>query len=114
MTTLQVNGSNDLFLQNGRSIGVLNDADACAQDINLACLMRLKENPHSQTEGVDYFGSIFAQQEDYGAARRSIVTQILSVPDTISIDTLDITIDGDVFNFEAKVVTTFGLLTVSN
>ena len=112
--TLQVDGNNDLFLPNGRSIGVLRDIDAVAQDVRLACLMRLKENPYSQMEGVDYLGSIFASQQDYGAARRSLIKAISSVPDVISVDTLDITIDGDIFNYEAKIVTTFGPLTVSN
>jgi len=113
ISTLQVDENNDLFLPNGRSINVLSGADACVQDMRQACLMRLKENPYSQTDGVDFLGVIFAAQRDYGAARRSLSIAILSVPDTISIDSLDITIDGDIFNYEAKVVTIYGLLLVS-
>jgi hypothetical protein len=113
-TTLQTNELNDLFLPDGRNLVLISGEDACVQNIQQAVLMRLTEDIYDQNKGVDYLGAIFSPQVDYDAARKSISSAILGCPDVISIDSLIITIDGDVFNYVAQIITIYGPLPVSN
>jgi hypothetical protein len=111
--TIQANSVNDLYLPDGRNLFLLSGIDACAQNVQQACLMRLGEDIYNISTGVDYFGTIFTPQQNYAAARKSIIDTILSVGDVISVDNLTIAITGNTFNFVAEIITTFGPTTVS-
>lgn len=112
--TLACNGNNDLYLVDGRNLGWLTGAEACAQNLTQKASMRLGENQYNTTDGVDYFGTIFTPQPNYDAARQSLATNLLRCPDTLSIESLAITIDGDVFEYEAYVHTIYGPVTVND
>jgi hypothetical protein len=111
--TIQTNGVNDIYLPDGRNLIMLSGLPACVQNVQQACLMRLAEDVYNQSTGVDYFGTIFTPQQNYSAARQSIINAILSVGDVISIDSLTIATIGNTFNFVANIRTTFGPATVS-
>src|SRR5579864_7544318 len=111
--TIQTNSVNDLYLPDGRNLFLLSGIDACVQNVQQACLMRLGEDVYNTSTGVDYFGTIFTPQQNYAAARKSIIDTILSVGDVISVDSLTIAIEGNTFNFVAAIITTFGPTTVS-
>ena len=113
-STLQCNANNDLYLVDGRNLGLLTGVKAVAQDVRLATLMRSGENQFNIDEGVKYFETIFTPQKDYDAARQSIIDNIEASPDVLSVDQLNITIQGDEFDFEAQVNTAYGRLPVSN
>lgn len=113
-STLQTNENNDLFCPDGRNLVLLSGAPACAQDIRHKTLMRTGEDIYDVNNGVDYFGTVFAPQQDYDGARKSLSDAILSSPDTISIEQLDISIDGNTFNYEAQILTIYGPLPVSS
>lgn len=106
--TLQCNENNDLYLPDGRNLVMLSGAAACAQNLTQKALMRLGENQYNVNDGVDYFGTIFTPQADYDAARKSLSTNLLECPDTVMIESLTITIDGDSFNYEADIHTVYG------
>jgi hypothetical protein len=112
--TLQCNENNDLFLVDGRNLAFISGAPACAQNITQKVLMRLGENQYNTGDGVDYFGTIFTPQPDYDAARQSLSTNILECPDVLSIKSLDITIDGENFDYEADVHTIYGPVSVGS
>lgn len=113
-STLQVNANEDLFLPDGRNLVILSGVDACVQNVRQATKMRLGENTFNVNEGVDYFGTIFSPQPDYDAARKSISQAILSSPDVISIESLDISISGNTFSYVAQIMTIYGLQTVNS
>lgn len=111
--TLQCNANNDLYLPDGRNLVLISGAQACSQNLQQRTLERLGENQYNTNEGVDYFGTIFTPQPDYDAARQSLSENLLACPDTLQINTLSITIDGDKFDFEADVHTIYGSTTVN-
>jgi hypothetical protein len=114
ITTLQVDENNDLFLPDGRNLGVLTGVDALAQDLKLAGLMRTGEDIYDTTNGVDYLGTIFTPQVNYDLARASISNAILKKPDVLSIKSLVLTIGDNVFSYTADVSTIYGNLTTGN
>ena len=113
-STLQIDENNDLYLPDGRNLVVISGKDACSQDIRSKTLMRITEDIYNVLNGVDYFGTIFTPQQDYGAARKSLSDAILSCPDVVNVDELQITISGNIFNYVANIMTAYGPLTVSN
>lgn len=112
--TIECDQHNDLFLPDGRNLIMVTGVAACAQNIEQRVLMRLGENQFNMEDGVDYFGAIFTPLPNYDAARRSISTNILACPDVLSIESLTITIDGDVFSYIAEVHTIYGPVTVGS
>ena len=113
-STIQTNELNDIFLPDGKNISILRNDKALTQTIRHAGLMRKGEDIFDVDNGVDYFGTIFTPVVDYDAARQSIAAAILKKPDVINIESLDVTIDGDEFQYEAKVLTTYGVVKVSS
>jgi hypothetical protein len=111
-STLQTDLNEDLYLVDGRNLAVLTGKDALVQSIRQATRMRTTENVFNVNEGVDFFGTIFSSPPDYDAARKSIADAILSVPDTISIEQLTITIGNNAFSYSANVQTIYGLVPV--
>jgi hypothetical protein len=111
--TIQANENNDIYLPDGRNLSMLSGMDACVQNVRLACLMRLGEDVYNQVMGVDYFGTIFTPQQNYAAARKSLIDTILTVGDVLGVDSLTITAEGNTFNFVASIRTTFGQTNVS-
>jgi hypothetical protein len=114
-TTLQENEVGDLFLVDGRNLGILSGAAACAQNIRDATQMRLGENQYNINEGVDYFGTVFTPQPDYTDFRDSLSQAILSCPDVLSIESLEVgpaASDPSILLFLAQVMTTYGLVSV--
>lgn len=76
--------------------------------------MRLGEDIYNVNNGVDYFGTVFTPQQNYDAARKSLQTAILAVPDVLSIESLTITVDVNTFNFVAEISTIYGQATVTS
>lgn len=111
-STLQTNAKNDLFLPDGRNLSILTGADACEQDIRHKTLMRTTEDIYNVANGVDWLGTVFTPQQNYGAARQSLANAIMSCPDVVSINSLTLTIDQNDFNFVAEIMTIYGPLTV--
>lgn len=110
--TIWCDGNNDMYLPNGRDISMAFNAMACAQNLKQRSLMRLGENQYNVAEGIDYFGAIFTPQPNYDAARRSISQNLLACPDVISVESLTITIEGDIFNFIAEIRTIYGPINI--
>ena len=108
-TTIQTDANEDLFLPDGRNLSLLSGAAALVQSTRQKCRMRLSEDIYDQSNGVDYFGTIFTPQQDYDAARKSIIDNLMRVPDVISIESLTINVQGESFNYEAQIMTTYGL-----
>lgn len=113
-TTIQCDENNDIALPDGRNVVMITGANACAQNLEQKSLMRLGENQYNTNAGVDYFGTIFTPQPNYDAARQSLSQNLLECPDTLSINTLTITISGDTFEYEADVHTIYGPQTITN
>ncbi|WGN90787.1 hypothetical protein [Burkholderia phage vB_BglM_WTB] len=111
-TTIQTDENNDIFLPDGRNLGLLTGVAAAVQNTTQKCLMRKGEDLYDQTNGVEYLESIFSPQPDFDSARRSILDNILRVPDVTSVESLDITISGNTFNYVAQIVTIYGLQTI--
>jgi hypothetical protein len=112
--TLQVDENNDIAIPDGRNLVLISGSEACAQNLKQKSLMRLGEDQYNTADGVDYMGTIFTPQPDYDAARATISQNLLRCPDTLSIGSLTITIDGANFDYEADVHTIYGPLSVSN
>jgi len=110
--TLQMNDENDLFLPDGRNLVVLNGAPACLQDILSKTRMRLGEDIYNVNNGVDYFGTVFTPQPNDGAARKSLIDNIKASPDVLSVDQLIVSIGKNTFNYEAQIMTVYGLKTL--
>lgn len=111
---MKVNEVNDLAIDEFGNLVMIEDVAAVEQDVRLNTLMRTGENIFDTKAGVDYFRYIFAPQQDYDEARRSLSTAILSSPSVLSIDQLSLTIDGETFSYTALINTVFGQLTVRN
>jgi hypothetical protein len=114
IVTLQVNSDNDLFLPDGRNFGILSGEEALAQNLPLAGKMIPGEDLYDTTNGVDYFNDVFSQQENYDMARSSISNAILKKPDVLSIRSLVLNINENVFSYTAEVSTIYGNLTIGN
>jgi hypothetical protein len=114
ISTLQCNANEDLYLVDGRNLGVLTGVDALLQSVRQRCKMRLGENIHNTKEGVDYFGTIFSSPTNYDAARVSLSNAILSTPDVSSVESLTITVANNQFSYIANIQTVYGPLTVDS
>ena len=112
--TIQTNANNDLYLPDGRNLNLLTGVQAVVQNVRHACLMRLGEDIYNVNNGVDNFGTVFTPQQNYDAARKSLQTAILNVPDVLSIESLTITIDANTFEFVAEISTIYGQATVTS
>ncbi|QOV06240.1 baseplate wedge protein [Burkholderia phage Maja] len=110
--TIQTDENNDIFLPDGQNLSIITDAAATVQSARQKCLMRKTEDIYDQNNGVDYFGTIFTPQSDYDAARKSIIDNLMTVPDVLSVESLEIDIQGENFNFEAQIMTIYGLRTI--
>lgn len=113
-SSIKTNNSNDLYLPDGRNLVMIQDMDACVQDTRSKTLMRSGEDIYDAAAGVDYFQYIFNPQPSYDDARRSLIDAILSGPDIVGIEALEIQIDSGTFFFEATVVTPYGRSRVSS
>jgi len=111
-STLQVDGNNDLYLVDGRNLGVLRDIDAVVQDVRLQTLQRLGENIYNVNDGVDYFGTMFSNQQSYDNARKSLINAIKASPEVRSVESLSITKAGELLTFEAQASTNFGTIAI--
>lgn len=107
ISTLQCNANEDLYLVDGRNLGILTGQDAVVQSVRQRCKMRLGENQFNTQEGVDYFGSIFSPQPNIDAAFVSIQNAILSTPDVLSVESLSINVSGGVFSYTANITTIY-------
>lgn len=105
--TLLTNENNDLFLPDGRNLSIISGVDALSQNIRHAHLMRKGEDLYDQSNGVDYLGTIFNSPKDVDGARQSIANAIMKKEDVQSIETLDISFNGDVMDFTAQIVTIY-------
>jgi hypothetical protein len=112
--TIQADENNDIAIADGRNIAFISGQDACAQNLLEKSLMRLGENQYDTTDGVDYFGTIFTPQPNFDDARQSIMRNLLECPDVISIQSLTITIAGDVFTYVAMINTIYGPVNLDN
>jgi len=122
--TIACNENNDMYLVDGRNLGFLTGAPACAQNILQKTLMVLGENQYNTADGVDYFGTVFTPQPDYDLARESLENNILEAPDVTGISSLTITpttainpnsgLSEAQFTYEADVTTIYDQITVSN
>lgn len=106
--TIEVNANNDIFLPDGRNLNILSGEPAMVQVIRAAHLMRLGEAMYDVTNGVDYMGTVFTSPVDQDGARQSLANAILKKQDVAGIETLTVTIQDGVFDFEAQVVTIYG------
>lgn len=113
-STIKTDVNGDFFVDDSNNLVFLVGVEACAQDTRSNCLMRTGENIFNIREGVGYFEYIFAPQQNYDEARRSLSNAIMASPDVISIEQLTITISGETFVFVARVMTIYGPLTVVN
>lgn len=112
--TIQADDLNDIAIEDGRNIVFISGSDACAQNLLEKSLMRLGENQYDTTDGVDYFGTIFTPTPNFDDARQSIIKNLLECPDVISIASLTITIEYDVFIYVAQINTIYGPLKIEN
>lgn len=110
MTTLTIktNENNDIYLPDGRNISIISGVDALSQNIRAAHLIRLGEDIYDVDNGVDYMGTVFTSPPDLDAARQSIANAILKKTDVNGIESLTVTVTGDVLDFEAEIVTIYG------
>jgi hypothetical protein len=110
--TIQDDDNNDIALADGRNIVLISGAFACSQSLRNKSLMRLGEDQYNIEDGVDYFGTVFTPQPDFDAARASITSNLLEVPDVQSLQSLTINVIGDVFTYTAEVNTIYGSLRI--
>jgi len=113
-TSIKTDENNDILLDLGGNLILVTDLEACTQDVRAQTLMRTGEDIYNVKSGVGYFEYIFTPQQNHDEARRSLVNAILSSPDVTSIDRLNIDIQGDVFNYEARILTLHGPMTVKS
>lgn len=114
LTTLQIDGNNDLYCPDGQNLFLLQDEDALKQEVRTAGLMRLGEDIFNTLSGVDYFGTIFAAHKDLDGFRVSLVSAITQFKDVISINQLTITNSNNQVVWVADILTVYGSTTVTN
>lgn len=113
--TIETNENNDLFLPDGRNLSIIEGASALSQNIRHAHLMRKGEDLYDVNNGVDYFGTVFSSPKNLDAARQSLSNAILKKNDVRGIELLDISLNGEVLDFTAQIITIYGeTLTVGN
>lgn len=108
ISTLAINEWGDLYLADGSNLVLLSGDVACAQDVGQATKMVRGENPFSTNDGVDYFGVVFSPTPDYDQFRYQITRAALTVPDTIDVSSLDISISGGQLDYVMDVTTIYG------
>jgi hypothetical protein len=113
-STIKTDSNNDLFVDDSHDLVVLTDLEAVTQDVRAATLMRAGEDIYNVNAGVKYLEYVFTPQQNYDEARRSLAQNILASPDVINIEQLTVDIEGETFDFEARVLTLHGPTTVRN
>lgn len=113
-SSIKVDSNNDIALDSSGNITLLSGVDALEQDVRLATLMRTGEDIYNVNSGVGYFDYVFAPQQNYDDARKSLITAITSSPDVVSVESLTLTIVDNTFEFEAQINSIYGPLTVTN
>ncbi|ATW57893.1 putative structural protein [Pseudomonas phage tabernarius] len=113
-STLQIDSNNDLYLPDGRNLVLLTGTEAVVQDVRCATLMRKGEDVYDVLSGVDYLGYIFTPQPSYDNARRSLISNIESSPDVLTVESLTMTVTENTLTYEAKIRTTYGQIAIGN
>lgn len=113
-SSIQMDSNNDILLDSAGNIVMITDIDAMKQDVRSATLMRLGEDIYNVNSGVGFFEYIFTPQQSYDDARKSLITAITSSPDVISVESLELTIVDNTFEFVAQINSIYGQLTVTN
>lgn len=112
--TIKCNENNGFFVTEAGELVLIDGAEAAAQDIGSATKMRTGENIYDVGEGVNYMEYIFAPQQDYSRARKSIYDTIMANEDVISVERLSIDIKDRVFSYSARISTIHGIVTVTS
>ncbi len=111
-STIQTNDFGDIYLPDGKNLGIISGIDACKQSIVEATRLRLGENQYDTTEGVDYLGTIFTPQQNFAAFRNSLINAILSSPDVISVEELALSQVNNVIKYDAQINTIYGVVLI--
>lgn len=107
MRSFAVTSTNDLLLTGG-GLSLLSGIDAVLAVCAHAAKAILGEMVFMQDQGMPYFETVWSgspQTEPFEAAFRARVTQIEGV---VSVEDLTVAIVGDVLQYSATIVTTFG------
>lgn len=113
--TLATDGNNDLYLVDGRNLGVLSGAPALSQSIKQFGLLRTGEDSYNINNGVDYLGTVFSSPPDMDGARASLVRASLKHPDAMSVDSMAMSLDANnTLKWTARITSIYGTLTAGN
>lgn len=112
--TLAANENNDLYLVDGRNLGVLTGAPALAQSVKQYGLLRKGEDSYNIDNGVDYFGTVFSSPPDLDGARASLVRAALKHPDALSVDSMVLSVVDNTLSWNARITSIYGNVSTGN
>lgn len=113
--TLAANDNNDLYLVDGRNLGVLSGAPALSQSIKQYGLLRTGEDSYNINNGVDYLGTVFSSPPDLDGARAALVRAALKHPDAMSVDSMTVSLsENNALKWTARITSIYGSVNTGN
>lgn len=111
--TLGLNNNHDLYLGPDGNLVVLSGIEAIAAACVTACLTQLSECVLEMGRGLPNFQTVWVGVPDLAIWQSYLQNTILGVEGVTQVDSIRLTVDGNVLRFFAAIPTVFGPTTIS-
>ena len=106
MQTLSVNSVNDIFTVGGNLV-IANDLNALRQACTQVSMTLKAEFQFDKTRGIDYDNTIW-NQRDMDSFYTSLTTEILNLPEVLSIGDFSVMQEADNLSYSLTIYTIYG------
>jgi hypothetical protein len=114
VTTFATDSKNDIFLGTDGRIVVLSGLQAVLSACEAASKSQLGEMVLTNKKGIPNFQAVWVGSPNYSIFQSYLRTTLLSVPDVIDVESIEISVEGDVLKYTATIETTFGTGVLNN
>ena len=119
-TVLAINAQNDIYIDGTNNLAMLfgnkSNAEgvlAVSQACQTACLAQLREMVLFTTQGMPARQSVFVSNPNLAIYQAALIAAIERIPGVISVQSIVFTKTENVLNYEAKIQSQYGEMTVN-
>ncbi len=113
MKTIATDDKNDLYIDAGGNIAILNDIDALANISKNAVLTNAGELSFNKQKGIPYMDTIFADEANIDIFQASIIQTLESLDGVERVSSFSYSVDGGVYSYKVEETTEFGTVVLN-
>lgn len=112
--TFASDSNNDIYIAENGNLAILSGAEAVAAACATATKAQLGEMVLQSTRGLPNFQAIWVGSPNYQVYQTYLRNTILSVPGVLDVQSLSLSVSGNVLRYTATIVTQFGIVEIAN